>query len=261
VPTVRISDIEMHYETYGDGFPLILIMGFAANKEWWPDELIKNLSNHYKVIIFDNRGAGRSTCSDAPISIKLLAKDTIELLDALDVQQANVFGMSLGGMVAQQMALDYPDRINKLVLGATTCGPIHGRILTLGQFIPTLKSLLGRKFNLDLYLLHLAFSRETRDLAVRRSIDASRTYPMKRLNQWNQLKACFLFNNYKQLKNIHHETLILVGTKDVLIPPKNSEILFHNIPNATLKKLHGMTHVFFADAPDNVYRILVDFLD
>ena len=122
MPKIKVNDIQMFYEVHGEGFPLIMIMGFTGNTSWWDPRWIQTLSEKFKVIAFDNRGAGRTDISDREYSIKLFAEDTAGLMNALGIPQANVLGISMGGMIAQELVLNYPEKVKKLVLCSTYCG-------------------------------------------------------------------------------------------------------------------------------------------
>jgi len=125
----RVNDINMYYDVHGDGFPLVMIMGFLGNADLWDPRMLPALSDKFKVITFDNRGAGRTDLSDKEFSIRLLAEDTVGLMDVLNVPKAHVLGISMGGMIAQELALNYPGRVEKLILCSTFCGGLHSILI------------------------------------------------------------------------------------------------------------------------------------
>jgi 3-oxoadipate enol-lactonase len=128
MPTAKVGDINIYYESHGDGEPLLLIMGYGSYSGHWAP-LIPYLSPEYRVISFDNRGTGQSDKPDIPYTIKMMADDASGLLDAIGVDAAHVFGVSMGGMIAQEFALNYPSKLKSLILGCTHCGgtkTIHG---------------------------------------------------------------------------------------------------------------------------------------
>ena len=110
MPKVKVNHIQMFYEVHGEGFPLIMIQGLTANTSRWDPRWIRTLSEEFKIIAFDNRGAGRTDISDREYSVKLLADDTADLMAALGIPRANVLGMSMGGMIAQELVLNYPEK-------------------------------------------------------------------------------------------------------------------------------------------------------
>lgn len=120
---VEVRDLSVCCELTGEGYPLVLIMGFSANMDWWDPELVDDLSKEFRVLAFDNRGAGRTVTPDeGEFTMELLADDTVALMDTLGVEKAHIVGMSMGGMIAQELALKYPEKVDKLVLGCTNCG-------------------------------------------------------------------------------------------------------------------------------------------
>jgi 3-oxoadipate enol-lactonase len=110
MPTIRVKDIEMYYESHGKGTSLIHIGGLAGDARAWTRQ-IEHLSKHYQVICFDNRGTGRTSCPDMPYSTKLFAEDTVGLMDALGIDRAHSYGISMGGCIAQEIAINYPKRV------------------------------------------------------------------------------------------------------------------------------------------------------
>jgi 3-oxoadipate enol-lactonase len=122
MPRVQAGSIAMHYERRGSGDPLVLIMGFGGSGAMWDHTFVDLLAAQFDVIVPDNRGTGQSEKTDEPIELRTLADDTAHLLDALGIARAHVFGVSMGGMVAQEFALAHPQRLRGLVLGCTNCG-------------------------------------------------------------------------------------------------------------------------------------------
>ena len=260
MPKVQVNDIEMYYEVHGSGEPLVMIMGWTANLNVWSPEMVEVLAEHFQVILFDNRGAGRSGSSQGGYLMSQFASDTIGLMDALKIEKAHVFGVSLGGMIAQEVALKYPERVNRLILGCTTCGPIYGKLFSPGLMEWFTKFALNPKMSGNQLLVNLTFSRDTRDMAVRHAIKAGFVAPITPENQKKQLHAAMRFNSYHRLKKLCHPTLVMTGDKDLLIPPKNSKILAQQIPNSKLVILKGMSHAFYADSPDKSFAAILKFL-
>ena len=124
MPEVKVNDIEMYYEVHGEGAPVMIINGFGGTSENWESvsPLITDLSKHFKAIIQDNRGVGRSTISDKKVTIKLMAEDKVALLDKLGFEAAFFIGNSMGGMIAQEIALNNPEKVLGLILSATSPG-------------------------------------------------------------------------------------------------------------------------------------------
>src|SRR5271166_1104837 len=108
MPEARIRDVNLHYDVYGKGDPLLMIMGLGASSAQWDPRLVEDLARTFRVITFDNRGTGQSDKPDAPYSIGMFADDAAGLLGKLDVPRAHIFGVSMGGMIAQEFALRHP---------------------------------------------------------------------------------------------------------------------------------------------------------
>lgn len=120
--TDGVADVEgarLAYRIYGQGEPLLLIIGYGVSMESWPEPLLEALSRERRVILFDNRGVARSTADDSPLSIELMAEDAASLLRALGLTSSDVLGWSMGGSIAQELALAHPEMVEKLVLYAT----------------------------------------------------------------------------------------------------------------------------------------------
>ena len=121
MPKIAINNFKLNYEIYGDGPPLLMILGIGANISWWGNYFINGLAKHFKVIIFDNRGTGKSEDPKQDYFIKTLADDAIGLLNALNIERTYIFGHSMGGYITQELALNY-NRVNKIILCSTSCG-------------------------------------------------------------------------------------------------------------------------------------------
>jgi pimeloyl-ACP methyl ester carboxylesterase len=119
---VSVGDIDIAYKVFGEGDPLLLIMGYSGTMDLWSPEVLAELAAHYKVIIFDNRGMGNTIASGKKFTIELFADDTAGLLDALDIERSHVLAWSMGTNIAQELVLNYPDKVDKLILYAADCG-------------------------------------------------------------------------------------------------------------------------------------------
>ena len=139
----KVNDINMYYDVQGDGFRLVMIMGILGNANCWDPRMMPVLSDKFKVITFDNRGAGRTDVSDKEFSMRLFAEDTVGLMDMLNIPKAHVLGISMGGMIAQELALNYPERVEKLILSSTLCGGPHSILIDAAD-LNRMSSLLGK---------------------------------------------------------------------------------------------------------------------
>jgi len=260
---VRVDDVQIHYEAIGEGFPLIMIMGLGANVDWWDPRMILELSKKFKVIMFDNRGAGRIDVSNRSYTVKLFADDTAGFMNALGISRAHVLGISMGGMIAQELALNYPEKVEKLILCSTNCGgsksiPPSGEVL---RMLVADRSLLSPE-EIARMVTPLLF---TKDFVKRNqdfielSIQQIMKAPISNEAYMRQLKAIMEFDTYDRLHQIEVPTLILHGRQDVLVPFENASILAEAIPNVKVVYLDKSAHGLVEEM-DKMISILLDFL-
>src|SRR6516162_1968405 len=122
MPEIRLNDVTLHYDVNGSGDPLLMVMGLGSSSATWSPELIAQLARTFRVVSFDNRGTGRSDKPDIPYSLEMFAADAVAMVDALKLERVHLFGVSMGGMIAQEIALRYGSRLQTLTLGCTTFG-------------------------------------------------------------------------------------------------------------------------------------------
>jgi len=268
MPTVKVSDIDMYYEIHGEGDALVLIRGFGSDSTGWFRQ-IPGLSLKYSVIAFDNRGTGRSDKPDIPYTIEMMARDTAGLLDALAIDAANVYGVSMGGMIAQEFALRYPERVINLILGCTHCGGTHStkpdaEVLTfLLDFLDTERVNRLTREEIARESLPFSLSREFIDSnpdIVEQFVAKTLQYPTPPHVYKRHAEAVIGFDAYNRLPEIKAPTLVITGTADRLVPVENSRILDSTIPNAELVILENVGHQFFIEAAEDANKAILDFL-
>lgn len=220
----KVNDLELYYQILGNGGePLLMIMGLSFSHLDWGPVLPQLLSQHYRVILFDNRDAGRSSYASKPYTIAQMANDTAGLLDALKINRAHIFGVSMGGMIAQQFALNHPNKLNQLILGCTACS---------GKAVQGVDQALATKSLLDLLFTPSYIHAHRQKLE--NFLESTRPYHSKPDGFLRQLGAIATYNVCDQLTRITIPTLIMTGNSDVLIPPANSKVLEQGLPNAKL---------------------------
>ncbi len=260
---LKVNDIQMYYEVHGEGFPLMMIAGLGANVDWWDPRWIQGVSEEFKTVAFDNRGAGHTDVSDEEYSIRLFADDTAGLMDALGISRADVLGISMGGMIAQELALNYPEKVEKLVLCSTSCGGARS-ILPSGEVLGALmtdRSALSQE-QIARMMIPLLVTQdfinsnlELAEYAMQQMVKA----PISNEAYIGQLKAIMSFDTYDRLSQIKIPTLILQGKRDILIPPENASILDKGIPNAKLVYLENSAHGLLEET-ETVLRSVLEFL-
>ena len=250
------NGVNLRYEIHGSGHPLILIVGFGATLDLWSDDFVGPLAEFFQVIIFDNRGVGGSTAPDGRMSMEIYAQDVIKLMDSLGLAKAHVLGISMGGMIAQQLAVSYPDRISKLVLGATSCS---------AKFIrknPRIASLLVLKWAPRIAMRAL-LSKEfiaTQPALVERLLQVSRAHPASASTMKRQSKAVKHYDLAENVSAIAAPTLIMAGTDDQIINHENSDILAAKIRHSQLIKYLGVGHIFPLERRAEAHMAIIKFL-
>ena len=239
-------------------------MGTALCLKVWDKPLIDEISKRFKTILFDNRGTGQTDIPDGEYTIKMMADDTVGLMDALNIERAHIFGVSMGGMIAQELVLNYPEKVEKLVLWGANCGGRKAILPTLEAFKFYLGAIEGltpermAKSTIPL-LLTQEFIKNNPDY-VEDKTQRILKGPIPFSSYARQLKAMISFNTYRRLKKINTPTLILQGKKDIIVPSQNGEILAEQIPGAKLVLFEHSGHAIFPHEPDLFLKILLEFL-
>jgi pimeloyl-ACP methyl ester carboxylesterase len=257
---VRVRDIDMSYTMIGNGKPLLLIGSIATPMDFWEPELIKKLSSNHTVIMFDNRGIGNTTSGIQKFSIRQFANDTAGLLDALKLKKVDVMGWSMGGMIAQELALLNKEKVGKLVILASTCGGKQS-ILPSQEvqmaFMTRSKNSLERVEKFFPFLFPDSWRMQNPDFVEKlpRTIEK---IPSETLNL--QTEAIINWEGVcDKLNTLTVPTLIIVGTEDELTPPGNSLIMMKKIKESQLLQIAGGGHGLMFQYPEKLARILHGF--
>ena len=266
MPSVRVQDIDMYYEEHGSGEPFLLIMGWGGNAATWKPQ-IPGLAEQYRIIAFDNRGAGRTTAPEEPYTTGQMAADTVGLLDALDLSDVHVFGISLGGMIAQEMALAYPERVRTLILGCTSPGSKRAvgsallqRELREFRRTSTASTQDAHWFSEFLKRLWSDEALAQDDGHLQDFVLSLIRFPPPIRGLRGQAAAIADHDTYSRLSQIRQPTLVIAGDEDPLIDPRNSVILSKQIPGAELRCFPGLKHAFHLEQPEQVNSVIVDFV-
>jgi 3-oxoadipate enol-lactonase len=264
MPVTKVGDINIYYEIHGDGEPLLLIMGYGSNSGHW-FAILDKLAKERRVIVFDNRGTGRSDKPNVPYTAKMMVDDIAGLLDASGIGTTDIFGISMGGMIAQEFALNFPKRLNRLVLGCTSCGGANT--------VPSTKEAQDFLFSTEMskftgeekalatipWLWNKEFIEKNPD-AVKRYVAVTTEYPTPPESYACQANFLITFSTYDRLPLIKAPTLVICGAADRLVPSENSRILASRIPNAELAVVENAGHGFFTDNSEKSSKIILGFL-
>ena len=260
--TVNVNGCEIYYEVHGQGDPLVLIMGLRRNLEWWYRQ-IPALSQHFQVIAFDNRGAGRSDKPVMEYSIRIFADDTAGLMEALAIPKAHILGSSMGGYIAQELALNYPAKVKSLVLGCTGCGGDRAVIMSperMEKFTANkgLKPEEILRKDMDIYYSDDYVDQNSE--IIEEFVEISMRYYQPADAFFRQFDACLRHDTGDRLHHLATPTLIMTGDDDPLVPPQNSHVLKDLIAGADLSVFAGGRHCFFIEQADRFNKEAVDFL-
>jgi pimeloyl-ACP methyl ester carboxylesterase len=264
-----VGDIDIAYRIFGKGDPILLIGGVGDKMNSWEPSILKNLSTNHTVIIFDNRGVGNTTTGTKPFSIQQLANDTTGLLDALKIQKADILGYSLGSFVAQQLAVTHPEKVNRLVLVAASCGgkesiSLSPQVLKIGSEV-----IKNATNNLPIsvrMLMNLTMGPELKShpnllQSIPEHLYYSQFYPIP-LNSYKEYYR--MSTNWSgvcdKLTKVSSPTLIITGTADKNVLPGNSLIIAAKIPGAWLVHIKDATHALMSQYPDKFNQVLQTFL-
>jgi pimeloyl-ACP methyl ester carboxylesterase len=262
MPEIVQGNRRIYYESHGEGDPLVLIRGLGSNADHWYAQ-VPDLSRHYRVVTFDNRGIARSNDPGEPFTIPDMAEDTIRLMDALGIEQAHVLGLSLGGMVAQEMAIRHPERIKGLILVVTLCGGQHQVVAEDAVREKLQRMVVENSVDAKIRALDVFFTPRTikeRPKVLQAYAEVSMKYPPGMEILQRQFEAASRHDAYDRLDRIKAPTLVLTGEEDVLIPPGNSKILAKRIPYAELLVIPGGGHQIMIEQPQSCNQAIVAFL-
>jgi 3-oxoadipate enol-lactonase len=253
MPRLPVAGSELHYERRGVGEPLLLIQGMGGNVRHWGEPFLRELERDFELILYDHRGVGRSGPWPDDASTVDLAADALVLLDELEFERAHVFGISMGGMVAQELALSVPGRLATLTLGATTAGGTQSRP-TSQEVVSALTAavLSGNRERVLRTGFEFVVSRAYAGSATNYSAFAAAAaeYPATIPVLMSQRKAVVEHDAYGRLRGLNVPTLVIHGTADQMLSAVNADLLASLIPGARLELLEGVGHLFFWEQPE-----------
>ncbi|HEX6896815.1 MAG TPA: alpha/beta fold hydrolase [Bryobacteraceae bacterium] len=259
MPFIQNQGAKIHWDEQGAGEPVLLIMGLGYPSDMWY-RTRPLLSKTYRTIVIDNRGVGRSDMPPGPYPIGTMAADALAVLDAAGVDSAHVYGISMGGMIAQELTLQHPERVRSLILGCTSAGgstavqaePEVGQmIMARGVMTPEQAAEAAVPF---IYDPGTPRAKIDEDLAVRRPwLAAPAAYIA-------QLQGILAWEAYSRLPQIHTPTLVIHGEHDRLVPVENGKLIASRIPGAKLVLLPNASHIYPTDQPEVSHRAILEFL-
>jgi pimeloyl-ACP methyl ester carboxylesterase len=265
MPTVTTPDgVTLHYERHGDaGDPLLLVMGLGSPLEFWEFQT-PVLARTHRVCVYDNRGVGKSDKPAGPYEVRTLARDAVAVMDACGFDRAHVVGLSMGGMIAQELAIRHSDRVGALVLAATYAKPderVKANVSTgspMGQIDP--KQLDPKQMFKMMMSLVLSAEFMVREREWLRS-SRDRMLPNFSVEGFlAQMAAVMAHDVVNELDRIEAPTLVMKPGADMLVPPRCSDVLAAAIPDAQLAVFEHASHGFNVEQADKFNRAVLDFV-
>ena len=252
----------LYYEVYGKGEPLLFIAGLGSDSSSWAG-VVKMFSTQFKAVVFDNGGTGRSSIMRKPHTIRRMADDAVRLLDHLKIERSHVIGHSMGGYIAQELAINYPDRIGKLILESTA--PVSSKRNNI--LFEDIYSQLKREGHSEGWFKRWAtWLFPPRLIADSAFIDAfikdSMKYPYLQNAEGlkSQIDAIISFDVRDKISDIKVKTLILEGKDDILITPEEAKMLAKNIHGSIFQLLDGVAHCIHIENPKLFTDTVIGFL-
>jgi len=265
MPQRKVGDIKIYYETQGSGEPIVMISGCGADSSAWLNQ-VPDLSLKYHVITFDNRGTGRSDKPDIPYTMQMMAAD-VGLLDSIGIGAAHILGYSMGGVIAQEFALTYPERTLTLILSCASPAGAPDVILPEPQILALMfdPETITRMTPLEWSgkLLGCMCSQEFLDRhphSVNEVVARQSEHPTPLHCIMRQVEAMMTAHTYDRLPRIKAPTLIIGGTADRVNPCQNLRLLASKIPNAELMILENLGHGMFIEGAEQTNRVILTFL-
>lgn len=257
---IHVGDIDIAYKKFGKGDPILLISGAWGPLDYWDPTMLGKLASNHTVLTFDNRGIGNTSFGNKLFSIKQFATDTAGLMEALKIKKADVLGWSMGGMIAQELALANPEKVKSLILYASAC--VGKETIESPQVLRELSNSTGTSAERFQRFMPLMFPQEWRNenpnffekLPRTAEIIQNKTLDLqvKAVNDWPGVCT--------KLGNINQRTLVITGTNDLLTVPAKSLSIAQTIPGAWLVQIAGAGHALALQYPEKFSNAVLTFL-
>jgi 3-oxoadipate enol-lactonase len=260
------DELKLRYEIRGNGEPVALIMGFSGSGRGWGEAFLKLMEARFKIFMIDNRGTGESDKPDTEFTLGAMAADIAAVLDHANTPRAHIFGISMGGMIAQEFALAYPDRTRGLVLGCTNCGASHSIAAgpaAIANLIPApgMDPIEQARRAFSVACGKAFLNSEAGQATLTQAIAEMGNYPITPMHTFmRQGQAIGGFDSFARLGQIKSPTLIIHGDDDSIVPYPNADVLQGAIAGSKKHTLKAAGHMFFWEVPEETVRVAGDFL-
>lgn len=262
MPHLTVNNINIYYEQQGSGKDLVLIGGLTSDHQVWKSTL-RLFSKHFRVLIFDNRGAGQSSTPDFPYTMEMMAQDTLQLMDALNISRAHILGHSMGGGIAQQIALMAPERIDQLIIACSRSKPN-----ALANMVFSMREKLQdsgmTNDALAEYVMPFLFGDTflNNPLLVKGFIQWTlrNPFPQSAIGYKHQLHASSTRDFSAQLHQIETRTLVIAGEEDILMKPKQASMLSKSLKNSSFVTIADCAHMPHVEKSKEFAEVVLRFL-
>ena len=262
MPFAEVCGINLFYEESGQGEPLLMIPGLGMDHREY-SRLASRLEPHCRILAFDNRGAGQSDKPKGPYSVEMLAEDAAGLLDGLGVKRISVFGISFGAKIAQMLALQRPDLVDRLILGCAYFSGAIEKVKMPPESFKAMKGPGGTKEEVARRVYSLALSEQfvrERPEVFEKLVRWRIAHPIIYRGYFGQLKAILAFDIEDRVGTISNDTLILHGSEDRIVPVERAHELQAALRSSKVEILEGASHLFFIEQPERTAELMVEFL-
>jgi 3-oxoadipate enol-lactonase len=259
VPNVAVAGTELHYERAGNGEPLLAIQGMSGTHLSWGSPFRSLLERHFDCVVFDNRGIGLSGRVSKPFTIAEMAADTAGLLEALEIESAHVLGISMGGMIAQELALARPELLRSLTLGCSYCGGPGSQLMDPADFAGLAEAMASgsqdRVFR-AMYELNLSPGFRADEGRLAEFAEMAAALPVARRTVELQLQAIAAHDTSARLPALSPPTLVIHGTVDRVLGVANGPLIASLVPGARLELFDEVGHMFWWEQPERSAELI-----
>jgi pimeloyl-ACP methyl ester carboxylesterase len=258
MPSVDAGGTELHYVRAGSGEPMLLIQGMSATHMTWGRPFLAPLERSFDCVVFDNRGMGLSGSARLPFEIADLAGDALALLDALEIERAHVVGISMGGMIAQELALAHPERFRSLTLGATYCGGPQGTLMApedLRMLAEAMGSGERERVFRAMWEINLSPAFREDEARFAEFCEMASALPAPREVIVQQMKACAAHDTSERLGRLEVPTQVIHGTVDRLLGVENG-LQIATLLSVEPRLLDGIGHMFWWEQPEQAAALV-----
>jgi pimeloyl-ACP methyl ester carboxylesterase len=260
--TTNVDGLEMYYEIEGDGPAVVFIGGMTQDHVGWMTQVPAVSAAGYRCVTFDSRDAGQTAPSAKPYDIRQMAGDTLGLMDAIGVSSAHIVGLSMGGMIGQEMAIDSPHRVSSLTL-VCTCAAIEPQ---MAGILRAWKAARPHCDEVDFVLMLSSWLFTHRFYQHAAAVEGflqlvrNNPFPQSVAGFIRQCDAVLAHDTRDRVSAITTPTRVIVGTEDALTPARYSQWLADSIPGAELIQVPNAAHLLSLETPDEFNRVLIEFL-